>query len=87
MGHGTAKAAAKFHSILACGGDLDGRHLLSPELIREHTIPRTSGRDCAFGLDQIWSLGTNVFASKDSDTGPVWFRSFINDIMIGSHHF
>ena len=71
MGHGTAKAAAKFHSILACGGDLEGKHLLSPALIKEHTIPRTSGRDFVLGQDNVWSLGTNVFASKDSDNGPV----------------
>ena len=70
-GHGTAKAVAKFHSILACGGDLDGKHLLSPALIKEHTIARTSGREYVFGMDQMWSLGSMVVVSKDSDNGPV----------------
>ena len=52
---------AKFFSIIANGGVLDGKRLMSEATIRRLTQPIVAGYDCSFGIDTKWSLGTQLF--------------------------
>lgn len=56
-GHGTASALARIYGALACGGDLDGVHVLAPEIIDRARSEESLGQDLIlplvsrFGLD------------------------------------
>ncbi len=56
-GHATAPALAKLMGILACGGGLDGRRLLSEATVFEATRPRRRGRDLVLPCDLTWGAG------------------------------
>jgi hypothetical protein len=43
MGYGSAKSLAKMYSILANGGELDGKRLLSEELVKTFVVPVNLG--------------------------------------------
>ena len=60
-GHGTAANLAKFFSILANGGTLNGKRLMSEKAVRQLTVPRVEGYDCSFGIDSRWGLGVQLF--------------------------
>lgn len=55
-GHGTARAVARLYAILACGGALDGRRLLSEAMVATATTERWSGPD-ALGLNSRMARG------------------------------
>ena len=54
---------AKIFSIIANGGVLDGKRLMSEATIRRLTQPIVAGYDCSFGIDTKWSFnfGTQLF--------------------------
>ena len=69
-GHGTASNMAKFFGILANGGELDGKRLMSEKAVRQLTVPIVQGYDCSFGIDSKWGLGVQLFTVKE-DNKPV----------------
>lgn len=63
-GHGNARSAAKVGSLLACGGELDGLHILSQTTI-DHAIEEQSAAvDPAIGLLIRWGLGFGLIANE-----------------------
>ncbi|XP_071108049.1 beta-lactamase domain-containing protein 2-like [Haliotis cracherodii] len=59
-GVGTARAVAKFHSILANGADSNGRRIISPDATERLQIPLSWGVDKTYGGSDIYSLGTSL---------------------------
>ncbi|MFN3353329.1 MAG: serine hydrolase domain-containing protein [Brevundimonas sp.] len=55
--HGTAPALARIMSILATGGTLDGRAILSPSVVAQATRERVWGRDKVLPFDISWGAG------------------------------
>jgi CubicO group peptidase (beta-lactamase class C family) len=56
-GHGDALSLARLYGGLACGGVLDGVHLLAPEAIRRATTEQAFGKDAIIGFPMRWGLG------------------------------
>jgi len=56
-GIGSAAALAKFYSMLANGGDLDGQHFFSRETLRWMTTTLADGIDCVFQIPTAFSAG------------------------------
>jgi len=56
-GHVTARAVAKLYGALACGGELDGVRILSPESIARCSAERSHGLDRTLGVTSRFSLG------------------------------
>jgi CubicO group peptidase (beta-lactamase class C family) len=56
-GHGDALSLARLYGGLACGGTLDGVHLLSPAAIRRATTEQAFGKDAVIGFPMRWGLG------------------------------
>lgn len=55
--HGTAPALARIMSILATGGSLDGKPILSPSVVAQATRERVWGRDRVLPFDISWGAG------------------------------
>ncbi|XP_055954883.1 beta-lactamase domain-containing protein 2 [Patella vulgata] len=66
-GFGTAVAMAKFHSILADGGSLNGKRLLSESLIQRFQKPLSWGIDLTYGMEDIYSLGATVIPALEAN--------------------
>ena len=56
-GIGSASALAKFYSVLANGGELNGQIFSSPETIRRMTTTLSDGVDCVFQIQTAFSAG------------------------------
>ena len=56
-GIGSASALAKFYSMLANGGELDGQIFFSPETIERMTMTLSDGVDCVFQIPTAFSAG------------------------------
>ncbi|MGW7339680.1 serine hydrolase domain-containing protein [Streptomyces sp. NPDC054808] len=56
-GHGNARALARIHSVIACGGTLDGVQLLSPRTIDLIFEQQTDGPDLVLGAHLRFGLG------------------------------
>lgn len=56
-GTGNARAVAQTLSLLACGGELNGRRFLSPSLVERIIDPLSDGVDLVLGLDIRFGLG------------------------------
>src|SRR6266566_3687440 len=56
-GIGSAGALAKFYSMLANGGELEGQHFFSPETFRWMTTTLTDGIDRVFQIPTAFSAG------------------------------
>src|SRR5213075_1225061 len=56
-GIGSAAALAKFYSMLANGGELDGQHFFSPETLRWMTTRLADGIDRVFQIPTAFSAG------------------------------
>src|SRR5213596_1068892 len=56
-GIGSAAALAKFYSMLANGGSLDGQHFFSRETLRWMTTTLVDGIDCVFQIPTAFSAG------------------------------
>lgn len=56
-GHGSARSLARVHSVIACGGTLDGVRLLSPRTIDLIFERQTDGPDLVLGAHLRFGLG------------------------------
>jgi CubicO group peptidase (beta-lactamase class C family) len=56
-GHATAAALARLMSVLACGGRLDGRPVLSPQTVAAAARQRIVGQDLVLPFVISWGAG------------------------------
>lgn len=56
-GHGNARAVARLYGVLACGGSLDERRLLSAEILAQATHESSSGEDLVLQRPSRFGLG------------------------------
>ncbi|MFF5979293.1 serine hydrolase domain-containing protein [Streptomyces olindensis] len=56
-GHGNARSLARIHSVIACGGTLDGVRLLSPRTIDLIFRRQTDGPDLVLGAHLRFGIG------------------------------
>jgi CubicO group peptidase (beta-lactamase class C family) len=62
-GHASAVGVARLAALLAGGGELDGKRLLSAELVEQAGQAQTSGLDVVSGDSSQYGLGFTVFGS------------------------
>ena len=60
-GHGNARSLARLQSAVACGGEVDGVRLLSPQTIDRIFEVQTHGIDLVIGIPTKWGLGYGLF--------------------------
>ena len=58
-GHGTARGMAKLYGILANGGKIDGKQLMSKETLKLFSAPKNIGWDLNFDKESV--MGRGVF--------------------------
>jgi CubicO group peptidase (beta-lactamase class C family) len=68
-GHGNARSVARVLSGLACGGAVDGVHLLRAESIARAIEPQAYDRDLVLGFRIKWGLGF-MLASRELPLSP-----------------
>ena len=56
-GHVTANGLARLMSVLACGGELDGRAVLSPVTVKAATRELICGPDLVLPFEISWAAG------------------------------
>ncbi len=56
-GHGTARALARLYGALACGGEVDGVHVLSADSIRQCHTEQSRGQDAVLLRETRFGLG------------------------------
>jgi CubicO group peptidase (beta-lactamase class C family) len=56
-GHGTARSLARLYGALACSGDVDGVHVLSPESIKRCYTEQSRGEDAVLLHETRYGLG------------------------------
>jgi CubicO group peptidase (beta-lactamase class C family) len=56
-GHGNARSLARLQSAVACGGEVDGVRLLSPQTIDRIFEVQSNGIDLVIGIPSKWGLG------------------------------
>jgi CubicO group peptidase (beta-lactamase class C family) len=56
-GHGTALALARLMSVIATGGRLDGKHILSASTVAQATRERIFGQDLVLPFKLSWAAG------------------------------
>ena len=61
-GIGNARAIARVHSALACGGTVDGITLLSAAGVERVLEPQIEGVDMALGMQAKWGMGYAISA-------------------------
>jgi CubicO group peptidase (beta-lactamase class C family) len=59
-GHGNARSAARLQSAVACGGEVDGKRLLSPQTIDRIFEVQCNGIDLVIGAANKWGVGYNL---------------------------
>jgi len=69
-GHATAPALAKLMSLVACGGRLDGRQMLSPATLEALTRERTAGEDRVLPYRLSWAAGLTRTSAPGWPFGP-----------------
>jgi CubicO group peptidase (beta-lactamase class C family) len=62
-GHGSARDLARLYGALACGGDVDGVHVLSPDSIARLSSEQSFGPDLVLQVTTRFGLG--VMLSQD----------------------
>ena len=60
-GHGNARSLARLQSAVACGGEVDGVRLLSPQTIDRIFEVQSQGIDLVIGIPSKWGLGYGLF--------------------------
>jgi CubicO group peptidase (beta-lactamase class C family) len=60
-GHGNARSLARLQSAVACGGEVDGVRLLSPQTIDRIFEVQSHGIDLVIGIPSKWGLGYGLF--------------------------
>ena len=68
-GHGNARSVARVGAAMACGGELDGVHLLSLPTIEKAIEEQCYGTDLFFGVPIRYGLGFGL-NSKEMPIGP-----------------
>src|SRR5262249_2822174 len=66
-GHGNARSLARLQSAVACGGEVDGVRLLSPQTIDRIFEVQFNGIDLVIGMPVKWGLGYGLLPE-----GRVW---------------
>jgi CubicO group peptidase (beta-lactamase class C family) len=56
-GHGNARSLARLQSAVACGGEVDGVRLLSPQTIDRIFEVQSNGIDLVIGVPSKWGVG------------------------------
>src|SRR4051812_46459995 len=56
-GHGNARSLARLQSAVACGGEVDGKRLLSPRTIDRIFEVQSQGIDLVIGAPNKWGVG------------------------------
>lgn len=56
-GHGNARSVARLQSAVACGGEVDGVRLLSPQTIDRIFEVQSNGIDLVIGAPSKWGVG------------------------------
>jgi CubicO group peptidase (beta-lactamase class C family) len=56
-GHGNARSVARLQSVLACGGEVDGMRLLSPEACALPFQEQANGVDLVLGIPMRFGIG------------------------------
>ena len=56
-GHGNARSLARLQSAVACGGEVDGVRLLSPQTIDRIFEVQSNGIDLVMGIPLKWGVG------------------------------
>ncbi len=56
-GHGNARSVARLQSAVACGGEVDGVRLLSPQTIDRIFEVQSNGIDLVIGIPSKWGVG------------------------------
>lgn len=59
-GHGNARSAARLQSAVACGGEVDGVRLLSPQTIDRIFEVQSNGIDLVLGFPVKWGIGYSL---------------------------
>jgi CubicO group peptidase (beta-lactamase class C family) len=59
-GTGNARSVARIHSVLACGGTLDGVTLVSPATLDRALEPSVSGVDKVLGVPMTFGMGLGL---------------------------
>jgi CubicO group peptidase (beta-lactamase class C family) len=60
-GHGNARSAARLQSAVACGGEVDGKRLLSPKTINRIFDVQSDGIDLVIGATFKFGIGYGLF--------------------------
>ena len=60
-GHGNARSLARLQSAVACGGEVAGVRLLSPQTIDRIFEVQSHGIDLVIGIPSKWGLGYGLF--------------------------
>ena len=68
-GHGNARSVARVTAAMACGGELDGVHLLTPATLEKIIEEQCYGKDLVLGMPIRWGLGFGL-TSKEIPVGP-----------------
>jgi CubicO group peptidase (beta-lactamase class C family) len=59
-GIGNARSVARVHSVLACGGSLDGVKLMSPAGVERVLEEQTRGQDLVLGIPIVFGMGFGI---------------------------
>ncbi|MHA1106262.1 MAG: serine hydrolase domain-containing protein [Promethearchaeota archaeon] len=68
-GHGNARSVSRITAALACGGEIDGIHLLSEDTIKKSIEEQSNGTDLVLNVPIRFGLGWGL-QSKDLPIGP-----------------
>ena len=68
-GHGTARSLARLYGALACGGELDGVKVMSPNQIARCSLEQASGPDTCLFISTRFSLGF-MMSQPGASLGP-----------------
>ena len=60
-GHGNARSLARLQSAVACGGEVEGVRLLSPQTIDRIFEVQSNGIDLVIGAPSKWGVGYGLF--------------------------
>ena len=60
-GHGNARSLVRLQSAVACGGEVDGVRLLSPQTIDRIFEVQSNGIDLVIGIPSKWGVGYGLF--------------------------
>ncbi|NMC07030.1 MAG: beta-lactamase family protein [Candidatus Lokiarchaeota archaeon] len=63
-GNGNARSMARIGAMVACGGELDGKRILSPDIIKKAATPQFHGKGYLFPPNTSIGLGWSINTAK-----------------------